>query len=769
MRVSQQKRHGGMYQQKFINLIKKLLPLLIITLLPFLFFSEAFTGQSLIALGDFTGSDLLNMHYPYKFALKAALENKSIPLWTPYLSNGFPLLAEGQTGVFYPPNLIFAFFPPSVSLNLSIIFALIMAGIGTYLYVRQIYPKEDFAPLFAAVVFMFSAFFLTRAKHLNMINVASLFPLSIYFTTRFFNRLKFQEAVFAGIIFALMLLAGHPQMAFYIFFIWFIFFLFEFYLTLKNHSFSFLFPRALISLVVIFLTAIGLSAIQLLPTLEFLKYTERLEYTYQVATAYPYHPKNLITFISPYYFGNPATGTYLQNISLIGIFWENNSYLGLLPIGLVLFMIARMIKKRTIDQRLLFFLSLSLFSLFLMLGKFTPLFGLLWSNVPGFTLFRFPTRFNLFLIFSFSIIAASGVSILVTQLLKLKDISSPENEEQLRLTWPLDKTKTELLILGFVIIDLFVFGKTYFGFIKTSDFNKKPESVEFLEKDKELYRIWSVSQYAESPYQIIGWKKDLEPILKINEALPPDNNLIYKISSFSDRPWFEGGLNYKRRNEMERYLSGTTDQVSFGKLLGLYNVKYLLSFSDTGGLEIEKVKEIDLGKSFGTTLKIFENKQNMPRIYFVPEAKVVPSEERYFEELTNPNFYPAKTVLIEKNPAKTLPAFGGVLDEFQKNNKVKLISYSANSVKIKVEAKNDGFLVLSDSFYPGWKAKVDEKPVEILQANYLVRAVQMEPGNHTVRFVYDPLSFKIGVAISGMTLGALIGIGMLSLRAKFSI
>jgi len=64
----------------------------------------------------------------------------------------------------------------------------------------------------------------------------------------------------------------------------------------------------------------------------------------------------------------------------------------------------------------------------------------------------------------------------------------------------------------------------------------------------------------------------------------------------------------------------------------------------------------------------------------------------------------------------------------------------------------EGFLILSDVYYPGWKVYVDGIEEKIYRADYLLRAVHLPPGFHQVRFVYDPMSFKVGLWIILSTL-----------------
>ena len=73
--------------------------------------------------------------------------------------------------------------------------------------------------------------------------------------------------------------------------------------------------------------------------------------------------------------------------------------------------------------------------------------------------------------------------------------------------------------------------------------------------------------------------------------------------------------------------------------------------------------------------------------------------------------------------------------------------------------------MLSDTYYPGWRASVDEKPCKIYRADYVLRAVYLEPGKHIVKFTYDPFSFKIGMIV---TLGTIFIIALIFITRKLT-
>jgi uncharacterized membrane protein YfhO len=88
--------------------------------------------------------------------------------------------------------------------------------------------------------------------------------------------------------------------------------------------------------------------------------------------------------------------------------------------------------------------------------------------------------------------------------------------------------------------------------------------------------------------------------------------------------------------------------------------------------------------------------------------------------------------------------------------RVQLNQVGPHQVQVQVEAPTDGFVVLADTFYPGWQATVDGQPVSIWPANLAFRAVAVEAGPHELIFRYHPRSFYVGLGVSGLTLLTLI-------------
>jgi uncharacterized membrane protein YfhO len=97
---------------------------------------------------------------------------------------------------------------------------------------------------------------------------------------------------------------------------------------------------------------------------------------------------------------------------------------------------------------------------------------------------------------------------------------------------------------------------------------------------------------------------------------------------------------------------------------------------------------------------------------------------------------------------------------------VKIVRYGPNALELQVDSKADGYLFLSDPFYPGWRAEVDGEEATILRANYAFRAVSVPAGSHRVSMAFRPGSWYVGLGITVFTVAVLLILGVLAMTRR---
>lgn len=197
-----------------MNFWKNLSIIAILLGLATLFFLPNLLRGTIPYAGDFTGSDLTELNLPFRYFTSQELQNGHVPLWTDLLTSGFPLLAEGQSGVFYPANFFYMLFPFHSAITLSFIVNFFLAAVFTYMYCRALRISR-LSSLLAAIAFSFSGFFIFRIKHVNIINAAVWLPLELYLIEKYFlGARKVLIGLGLSIVFALQFFAGHPQVTY---------------------------------------------------------------------------------------------------------------------------------------------------------------------------------------------------------------------------------------------------------------------------------------------------------------------------------------------------------------------------------------------------------------------------------------------------------------------------------------------------------------------------------------------------------------------------
>ncbi len=159
---------------------------------------------------------------------------------------------------------------------------------------------------------------------------------------------------------------------------------------------------------------------------------------------------------------------------------------------------------------------------------------------------------------------------------------------------------------------------------------------------------------------------------------------------------------------------------------------------------------------YGAEVQVFENPYALDRAYIVYDVERAGSGKEAQFRVNSEGFNTRERAVIETT-AQALPEWvdkreGAEGLEAAVERRVTITSYKANSVELELATGRPGLLVLSDTFYPGWKVKVNGKSAELLRVNGLVRGVMVESGESTVLFKYLPASFKAGLMLCSLSL-----------------
>jgi hypothetical protein len=150
-------------------------------------------------------------------------------------------------------------------------------------------------------------------------------------------------------------------------------------------------------------------------------------------------------------------------------------------------------------------------------------------------------------------------------------------------------------------------------------------------------------------------------------------------------------------------------------------------------------------------VKIYENRAVLPRAFIVHQAEVVGNDDAAIATLQDPEFDPTKMIVrFRQDPGEHTGLL--VVGQPSPRDQAKIIAYEPERVEIAATLDTPGWLVLTDTYYPGWQATVDGDPVEILPVNIMFRAVELPAGEHTVVFEFKPRSLQLGMLVSGLAL-----------------
>lgn len=722
-----------------------LLMLAVLALFTFPFLSS----HRLLFMGDITTSDVTELNFPARNLLSASLKEGRLPLWDPDIGCGFPLHAEGQSGMLYPLNLLlFRVLSPVLAFNLSVAFSLFLALLFTYILSR-LYGMSRPSSLFAAIAFTFSGFVVAKLKFTYMVNSITWLPLAVYGLEKAMRSRKLKFLALTASALALQLLAGGPQIFFITLlllaciFAWRLAFLLAEpgYGTAGSRLRSAI--RLSLCFIIVVLLAVSLASPQFLPQVAGYPHFNRSSgMDFNAVLSMPMQPKSLSLFFSPYQHGNPARGTYDLRRHL---FWEDVAYPGLLTLVLSLAALIFLSRK---DRDVALWFLLSLVSLLVALGDNTPLAGFLWKYVPGFNMFRFYQRFMLVTVLGMSVLAGKGLD----HVLRAHAGSR------------IFRAGTAVLALAVLVTDLGLFAHAQVSTIDAERMLAPSETALFLRDNlggEGGYRYVSLGEdlaWKKAYAQAGGWKEDKTPYYAYYSFLPPNFNDNFSLPNAQQYGAY-GLTSVKALWGLTYYARGAEKGGEYrlpqcvSAALAMQGVKYVVTPLVLTGNGLREIAADETGVT-GLSRHIYELENAVPRAAVFTSYEVVENAEfltlTQLDDLLSPYTRVNERVILEEDPPPLFePSAEGA-------GSARIVDSSPSRVVVEVDAPRGGILVLSDAYYPEWHAYVDGAERETMKANIALRGVALEPGTHTVEFVFRPSSLHQGFFIGGAGLVLLL-------------
>ncbi len=691
-----------------------------------IFFNKFFfPNPSLLYTVEPIGSDLLSVNYPAKIFMSQSIKSGVLPLWSENMGN-FPIFSEGQIGTFYLPNLILYFLLPTpLALDINYLLVFILLTTGTYCFSRSLGISRK-SSVFASISFSFGGYFIARMVHTAPLQTMSLLPWVFLFADRLWEKRKVKDLLLFIFVFSQQILAGHPQWVFITLLgygiykaPWIIFKKVNIDREKKGNNLLY----KLILLIIGIILSLGVSAVQLIPTYEYLKQSSRSGGILEGNVFYSENPiLNLYRFVKPSYFGNNKYRVE-KVIPQAGLTWEEEVYIGILPLILLLGFIFK--KKNITDVSLAVLLVLSLL---LVLGKNSPLSFL--HNLPPFSFFRMTSRYLILVTFSICLISA-----------RVLDYVSGFIYER----W--GKATHKIFCLGVLIaliFDLGRFGYNYHSYVTVNKAWSMPSILSSVEPGKRIFTTYTGIEAWRKTFSIYGYGGSDE-FLYLKNLILPGSGEIWDRSTVLHSYGFKlkRGLDY--------------DFINPG-ILDIFSVDYIISPSKLDDENLEKITQIDPpGGELLPSIYLYKNVNSLGRVRIYYQYKTVQGIDEAKQILQEGNI--DKNVVILESPLQ------GVFLNDKKNvtntsKEAEIIKDGNTEIGIKVDSSSQGILVLADSYYPGWKAYLNGNETEIFAANLNQRAIVVPAGRSEVVFKYEPESLRIGKLVTGVTLVILLLIGI---------
>ena len=739
----------------------------------------------------------------FRVVARTSLESGTYPLWNPYLFCGMPSFSSlAYTPYVYPVSYIthilhkYAGFPAMGWLLLHYL----LAGAGMYLLARSFGMRPSIS-LLAGILFMVMPNFVAAGAngHGSQAGAVAWMPLALLFARGVFGgRRRVGSAAFLAIVLGMQMLRGHIQISYYTFLLIGLFYIFEMAGYIRERKGK----EALAGtglLAAAFVLALGIAAVLVFPVRDYADWSIRggsgggLDYDY--ATGWSLQPKEILTFILPWSFGFGKV-TYWGRMP----FTDYPNYIGQVTAFfsiLGIFILRGRVKW--------FLLTAAVLATLISFGRFFPvLYDPLFRFLPWFDKFRVPVM--ILIVQQLVLVVLAGLTmeellrragqgalpgwltagrlkwvliafaaVLVILLVAGDSIrsgieSDPMVKARVKGEWPAfaaGRYSADLarslffLLLSAGAVFILVRGRIRYGLIIGAvaligivDLMMIDHSIVRPEKtwrssNYRLIRPLSEKEGLAKPNETSAWLSGREGMFRVFPVPSTrPGGWSHNVFPFSDNSYMMsgvfsmGGYHAAKLKNYQDVMDAMFGVFNSGGMplpvLNMLNARYFHSL-----FPIFREDSPFLLVFEGENSYVYENPYALPRVFMTGGCSVMTHGE-VLTAVSRQDFDPASMTLLEKTPA--------VFPESNEGSTAEIVSYGLNAIKIKAHVEKPCIMVLSEIDYPDWIATVGGEEREILTANYCLRALPLEPGDHDIVFEYRSSVIRKSLVLSVVSL-----------------
>lgn len=713
----------------------------------------------------------------------------NVPLWNPYIFGGMPFIDAFHGDIFYPLSALKFVGNLFRMLGLNLVIHIVLAGIFMYFAARQ-FRLGRLASTASALAYMFSGFLISLVApgHDGKIFVTALFPLTMLFLDRGFEKKPLLNFSLLGLVIGTIILSPHAQLSYYTLWAVGLYGAFKLVILYKETRKigSLVKPSALLGWAV--LVGLLISAVQFLPGYIYTtEYSPRADTKrgWEWATSWSMHEEEAMSLVVPEFAGaDTKLGKFYWGKNP---FKDNSEYAGVIPLFLAIIGVFFYRSRKAI-----FFGILALFALIYALGGTTPIFRIFYYAIPNVKSLRAPATIMFIFLFGVSLLAGMGLQFLID---KVRDIS---DKTRRNLKYYL-LGATGFLLLGAVLFGaagdsiLSLYTSIFYNDIRTGGpkwnaalanlpniqsgfwiafvlvglsagavylfiYKKAGKIILFLipllifiDGIRFNTRFVSTYDYAQdtAPNALTNYLNSLPGYYRVldlgvfrDDYLPFFDIPVVKGYHGNQLRWYDDLLGGPTMGEYHNpnflnlagagYILGPTDRTRYPNLFPELPLAGVMNFGQ---------------------VTVYKNENVLPRAFMVHNYTVESDRKNIYPMVHKGTVDLRTTAILEEQPDIQLAA-NAIAGE--SSGQAEIVSYAVDSVVVRTESGQNGLLVLTDNWYFAWKAFADgvEKPVYRAYGSF--RAVPLEGGNHTVVFKYDNSRNVLAELITLLTL-AVVG------------